>query len=322
MLTYVLPIRVQEPAGELTAYLAWLAERADVVLVDGSAPAVFAEHHRRWPTVRHVAVDDDLVTPNGKVGGVLTGLRHAMHRKVVVADDDVRYTAATLGAIAVMLDEADVVRPQNYFAPAPWHARWDTARTLIARATGGDWPGTLGVNRDALLAAGGYRGDVIFENFELVRTITMAGGRMADAPELFVERRPPTARHFWTQRSRQAYDEFARPHRLIVGLSLLPCVLVGGPRAAAVLGVASIVLAEFGRRRRNGRAVFPPTAALWAPAWVAERSITSWLALLARARGGVRYGGTRLCFAATRRPPSVRKRPEADTEVVDRSATA
>jgi hypothetical protein len=307
MLSYVMPIRAQAPAEDLADYLAWLAQRVDVIVVDGSPRAVFAEHHRRWAAVRHVPVDDDLVTANGKVGGVLTGMRHAAHCKVVVADDDVRYTARNLDEVDAMLDQADVVRPQNYFVPAPWHARWDTARSLIARATGGDWPGTLCVNREVLASTGGYRGDVIFENFELFATMTTASGRFADAPGLFVPRRPPTVRHFWSQRTRQAYDEFARPQRLVIGLALLPIVLVGGPRAAAALGVASIALAEIGRRRHGGRAVFPPTAVLWAPAWVAERSITSWLAVVARARGGVRYGGARLPVAASRCPQTARR---------------
>jgi len=33
---------------------------------------------------------------------------------------------------------ADLVGPQNFFDPLPWHARWDSARTLLNRASGGD----------------------------------------------------------------------------------------------------------------------------------------------------------------------------------------
>jgi hypothetical protein len=301
VLSYVLPIKTTHVADEITEYLDWLATRAEVIVVDGSDPTIFAEHHERWSSVRHVEVDPVLRTPMGKVGGVLTGLRIASHRAVVIADDDVRYGDHELAAVEALLLRADVVRPQNFFSPCPWHARWDTARSLIARATGGDWPGTLGVNRDAVLGAGGYRGDVMFENLELVRTIAAAGGRIVDAPALFVERRPPTTRQFWQQRTRQAYDEFARPHRLVAALGLVPLVLVGGRRAAAILAIASIATAEVGRRRHHGSTVFPPTAAMWAPLWVTERSITSWLALVARARGGIAYGGTRLARAATAR---------------------
>jgi hypothetical protein len=60
-----------------------------------------------------------------------------------------------------------------------------------------------------------------------------------------------------------------------------------------------VALAEWGRRRDGGARVFPATAALWAPAWVAERAVTVWLAVLVRLRGGVRYRDSRLTRAAT-----------------------
>src|SRR4051794_5039556 len=297
--SYVLPIRSATTVDELAPYLAWLRHHAQVIVVDGSAPEVFAAHDARWPDVDHVPVDDDLRTPMGKVGGVLTGLRRARHRAVIVADDDVRYDARSLAAMGQLLDGADVVVPQNHFLTLPWHARWDTARTLLARATGGDWPGTLGVDRDALRAVGGYRGDVMFENLELVRTVAAAGGTIRRAPELFVGRLPPSTAHFARQRVRQAYDELARPPRLVVSLSLLPLALVGGRKAVVGTAAAGVLLAEIGRRRDGGREVFPGTAALWAPLWIGERSITAWLALARHLTGGVPYGGVRLRTAAT-----------------------
>ncbi len=45
--------------------------------------------------------------------------------------------------------------------------------------------------------------------------------------------------------------------------------------------------------------MFPTSTGLWAPLWVGERAVTSWIALGARARGGVRYAGIRLPRAAT-----------------------
>jgi hypothetical protein len=188
----------------------------------------------------------------------------------------------------------------------PWHARWDTGRILIARATGGDWPGTLVVDRGALLRAGGYDGSALFENLELVRTLEAAGGHQVLALDLLVERIPPTAGHFWSQRVRQAYDEWARPGRLGAELALVPLVVVGRTTALWVLAAGSIALAEVGRRRAGGREVFAPTAALWAPCWVAERAVTSWLALASRAAGGARYGPGRLSRAANR-PAVLRK---------------
>jgi len=223
---------------------------------------------------------------------------------VVVADDDVRYDEAALRAVAAALDGAHVVRPQNYFSPLPWHARWDTGRILLNRVLGGDWPGTLAVRRSALLATGGYDGSVLFENLELVRTVVAAGGREAPRDDVFVARRPSTLRHFLGQRVRQAYDELARPGRLAAQLAVVPAVaaLAAGRRwGALAAGAAAVaVLAEAGRRRGGGRRVFPASAALLAPLWLLERGVCSWLAVGARVlRGGVGYRGSTLARAAT-----------------------
>jgi len=56
-----------------------------------------------------------------------------------------------------------------------------------------------------------------------------------------------------------------------------------------------------GRRRASGPTVFPAHASLLAPAWVLERGVCAWLAVLCRVRGGVAYGGTRIKKAAN--PP-------------------
>ncbi|WP_410586313.1 hypothetical protein [Amycolatopsis sp. lyj-23] len=47
---YVLPLRHDRDADltELTAYLRWLSGRAEVVVVDGSAPRWFERHRRAW----------------------------------------------------------------------------------------------------------------------------------------------------------------------------------------------------------------------------------------------------------------------------------
>ncbi|HUQ87485.1 MAG TPA: hypothetical protein VM096_08010 [Vicinamibacterales bacterium] len=309
--TYILPIKARGRGGfsELTVYLDRLRRRelvAEVIVVDGSAPEIFADLASHCgPLVRHLPVDEDLLGfANGKVAGVLTGVRHASHERLIVADDDVRYDAAGIAKLDQALDHADVVRPQNYFDPLPWHACVDTSRTLINRVTGGDWPGTLGVRRQALLDAGGYDGNVLFENLELVRTIRAAGGKEDRPLDLFVRRQPPQSAHFWSQRVRQAYDEFARPFRLLCWLSLVPGIgalvalygwwVLGG---AAMLAIA---LAECGRRVGQGTKVFPLRSSLAAPVWVLERAICAWLALAVRVtRGGVWYSGRRLSRAAT-----------------------
>lgn len=296
--SYVLPIKVDEPDTDLDDYLAELVTMIDdVVVVDGSPDRVFTEHARRWPTrLRHLRPDPAHASPMGKVAGVLTGLDAARHDVVVIADDDVRYTGALLHAAVERLDGADVLRPQNVFDPAPWHARWDTGRILLNRVAGGDWPGTLVVRRAALRH--GYSGEALFENLELVRTVRAGGGTEVLALDLVVPRRPSTTARFVEQRVRQAYDEFARPWRLVAQLAVLPALARWRLRGALAVVAGSVVAAEAGRRRGGGRAAWPVTASLWAPAWVAERAVTSWLAFGARLRGGAKYRDGRLPIAA------------------------
>jgi hypothetical protein len=305
--TYVLPIRRTTVIkdDELTAYLAALVRLVPVIVVDGSPAGVFAHHAASWPpAVVHVPVDADRRGDlNGKVAGVVTGLRRVRTAKAVIADDDVRYDPFALRRIVTLLDDAGVVRPQNVFSPAPWHAVLDGGRTLIARATGGDWPGTLGIRMDAYARAGGYDGSVLFENLELVRTLRAAGARELVAYDLFVARRPPAASHYFAQRVRQAYDEFARPGRLAAHLALAPALGLAtwrfGGRALAGFAVAAIAVAEAGRARAGARRVFPARTAVLAPLWVLERAATSWCALALRlGRGGVRYSHGTLRVAA------------------------
>jgi hypothetical protein len=297
-LTYILPLRwtsADESRATLTEYLAELARWCDdVIVVDGSPPAVFTENGRSWRAhARHVAPDRERLYLNGKVAGVLTGVELARHERIVIADDDVRYDGANLLQVARLLDGCDLVAPQNFFSPHPWHALWDTARILLNRSVGADFPGTLGVRRTVLQATGGYDGDVLFENLELIRTVEAHGGRIV-APDLFVRRLPPDARQFWGQRTRQAYDDFAIPSRMTIWLSIVPAsaFLVLRRRMGPLMAgaVASIALAERGRRRGGGQRVFPWISSVLAPVWIAERAVCSWLAVLQRVRfGGVRY---------------------------------
>lgn len=317
-LTYVVPVRWRdgEQRQELATYLSAIAPHcAEVIVVDGSPAEVFAANGAAWGRfVTHVTPLQDERWLMGKVAGVRTGIRLASHERVVIADDDVRYDLEALRRTARLLDTHDLVRPQNYFTSLPWHARWDTARTLLNRSLGRDYPGTLAVRRSRLLAIGLYDGDVLFENLELIRTVRAHGGRTAAPLDLCVARVPPSARHFWGQRTRQAYDDFALPLRMALWLAVVPLLALdagrlgkplvdqGAPRPLRwTLGAAAgtIALAEIGRRRAGAAAFFPASSSLLAPVWILERGVCAWLAILQRLRfGGVRYGDSVIPIAA------------------------
>ena len=311
--SYILPLRWTSagPIEELNAYLRSLPEViTEVIVVDGSPAELFDSHAAAFGgAIRHFPPDPELDFAMGKVSGVVTGVRASSHEHIVLADDDVRYDTDSLRRTVELLEGADLVRPQNYFDELPWHARWDTARSLLNRVfTGdltfpvGDFPGTLAVRRGSFLASGAYDGDAMFENLELMRTVHAAGGSVSTALDLYVPRQPPSASHFLSQRVRQAYDDFAVPLRMAAFLSLLPLAagLARRRRLRPIVlgGAASVVVAEAGRQRSGGASRFPVTSSLLAPAWIVERSICSWLALGSKLAGGVRYGPGRVSLSA------------------------
>jgi hypothetical protein len=322
-----LPLRWHDDRrwSELAAYLRWLSKRVrEVIVVDGSPHALYERHAAdaagHW---RQLRPDPGLDFAMGKVNGVTTGVRAASHELVVIADDDVRYDETSLRRVTSLLARAALVRPQNYFEPLPWHARLDTARTLLNRVfTGdrqfpvGDFPGTLAIRRSAFEATDGYDGDVIFENLELMRTVHASGGEILTPLDLFVRRLPPTTSHFLSQRVRQAYDDFAIPPRLLVCLAAVPVTVLAlatGHRAKLAAGTLGVIaVAELGRRRGGGRRHFPASSAFLAPIWLIERSISGWVALYRRfTLGGVAYAG-RIVSRAANPTGSLRRRCSVD----------
>jgi hypothetical protein len=304
--SYVLPLRADRADRELCGYLRRLGELVgEVILVDASDAPVFAAHGQllAGSGVRQVPVDPGRLERNGKVRGVLTALPLLSCPVVVIADDDVRYDAGSLTAAVRRLERAALVIPQNFYAPCPLGAGYDTARVLLHRALDGDFPGTLVLRRAAL--GDGYDGDVLFENLELIRTVEARGGRVRWARDVLVARRPPTGAHLLGQRVRQAYDEFARPVHLLVGLSVVPGLLAAAVRGAwrpvLVAAAGTVGVAEMGRRRGGGAERFPVWASWVAPVWLVERGVCSWAAVFWRLRGGVPYAGERVMRAASSR---------------------
>lgn len=304
-ISYILPIKWDDDQSldELTRYLTYLSPHTDLIIVDGSTPANFETHHRLWADLGvHIMPHAHCRCLNGKVSGVLTGLSVAKHHHVIIADDDVRYELSQFHDIDKLLVHHQLVSPQNYFQPCPWHAKWDTSRSLLNLAWAHDYPGTLAIQRDFICALGGYDGDVLFENLELTRTVKAGGGKVLYKNELFVRRLPPSAKHFWSQRVRQAYDDYAQPARLaffIVLLPLLATLAAYAPWLIPLLLILAVAIAEVGRRKNGGQRVFAASCSFFAPAWLMERSICTWVALFQKlVKGGVSYNRATISKAA------------------------
>ena len=305
--TYVLPLRWHDTRGsaEMTHYLRWLSGQLDVIVVDGSPSEVYEHHSGSWSTyVKHIPPDPTLNFANGKVNGVTTGIRSAGTDAVVIADDDIRFDESSIRRVVNELGRHDLVIAQSFFDPTPWHAQWDEARILLNRAFGVHFPAALGLRRSLFLDVGGYDGDVLFENLELIRSMRFGGARVAQPNDLFVRHLAPERAAFWSQRVRQAYDDFTLPGRMGTWLSLVP---LGGMalyrrryKAIVATGLAVVLLAEVGRRRGGGRDLYPATVPLFAPLWLAERGLCAWGAVWHRTvNGGVPYRDGVIKRAAT-----------------------
>src|SRR4051794_12022203 len=129
-------------------------------------------------------------------------------------------------------------------------------------------------------------------------------GTVLSPLDLYVVRRPPSPKHFLSQRVRQAYDDLAIPPRMAAWLGVVPglalCAFRDSWRPPPMAAAGLVVLAEVGRRRAGGRRFFPAAASLFAPLWVLERGVCSWLAVRERlVRGGAAYGGGTVPRAAS-----------------------
>src|SRR3954469_20797066 len=205
--TYLLPIRRatfgSAEAAQLAEYFRELTEAGcEVLVVDGSPAEVFAEHEHAWRSLcRHEPVDRSFGFLNDKVNGIHTGVRLASTEKIILADDDIRYAPVQIDRVCQLLEDFEVVRPQNFLSPLPWWGRMEAARMLINRATlrTADYPGTCAFRRKTMLRVGHYDGDVLFDNEEMIRHFAREGAAINYATNLFVQKRPPRFRKWIEQ---------------------------------------------------------------------------------------------------------------------------
>ncbi len=302
--SFIVPIRRvafgQVEAESFAVYFEMLRSAGcEVLVIDGSPARVFEEHQELWSPVvsTHVAPDPQYKYLNGKVNGVHTGVDLASCERIIVADDDIRFTVGNIKRMCELLDDFEMVRPQNYIRPLPWWARLETARILINRGVlrAGDYPGTCGFRRSTMRRVGPYDGDVLFDNEEIVRHFALQGANINYARDFFILKRPPTLRKWLEQRPRQAYEDFVMRTKTVAFLAVLPMVFgfgfLIGPAAALFLIVAisllAIILSGLGLARDTAYKFFPLSSPLFAPLWVFERSVSVYWAVYWR----VRYGG-------------------------------
>ena len=304
---YLLPLRrtqfLANEAAEWASYFESLSKAGcEVVIIDGSPPGVFSHHAKVFGTTHsHIQVDRRFSYLNDKVNAVHTGVAFTDNEKIILADDDIRYTAENIRETVELLERYEVVRPQNFLSPLPWWARIEAARMLINRGVlrTADYPGTCGFRRSTMLRVGHYDGDVLFDNEEIIRHFAEKGATIAYATDLFIRKRPPHFRKWMEQRARQAYEDFGLRLKTSLFVSLPPLLLAvtllfglrGLVAYLIALALVSVGVALRGWIRGRAKEVTPLSCCVFAPIWVLERSISTYAAIYwYLARGGYPFG--------------------------------
>ncbi|HYI09938.1 MAG TPA: hypothetical protein VEK57_12840 [Thermoanaerobaculia bacterium] len=283
-------------AGELRDLANYLSmvgvAGCDVVVLDASPRLQFELNARilRW-VGRHVAVRPDHRTPNGSLDLVRSASVLAACEKVIVAEQDVRYTADAIGQVCDLLDMHEVVEPQDYLDPLPWWGGIEAGRILVHRGIEPqpDHGATLGFRRSAVISLRNLSTGEILD--DQARRLAAAGAEVFAATDVFVRRQPGALDEWLAQRPRHAGGDFGLPFKSAFFFSLVPLLLLlailGGLQLAgayaSVIAFASVSLAL--RGRAGAGSFFPLHACLFAPLWILERSVSVYWALLRKLRG-------------------------------------
>jgi hypothetical protein len=264
----------------------------DVVVLDASPRLQFDLNARilRW-VGRHVAVRPEHRTPSGSLDLVRSAATLAACEKVIVAEQDVRYTPDAIGQICDLLEMHEVVEPQDYLDPLPWWGGIEAGRMLVHRGIEPqpDHGATLGFRRSAVNSLRNLTtGEVLDDQ---ARRLAAAGAEVYAATNVFVRREPGALDEWLAQRPRYAGDDFDLPFKSAFFFSVVPLLVIlgvlGGIQlAGAYASVIAFAAVSLARRGRAGAGrYFPLRACLFAPLWVFERSVSVYWALYRRLRG-------------------------------------
>jgi hypothetical protein len=278
---------------ELASYLSTMAVAGcDVVILDPSPRLQFDLNARilRWVGT-HVPVRPEDRTAGGAVDVIRASVMHAACEKIVVATQDTRYSPEAISRLCELLEQHEVVEPQDYLDPLPWWGNIEAGRMLVHRGVEPqpDHGATFAFRRTTVRALRSLANATL--STDPVRRLDASGAEVYPAASVFVRRGPGTFGEWLQRRPQLAGDDFAFPMKTAFFFSLWPllavlAVLGGAPLAglyATIIGVVSIGLAV--RGRIGASAQFPLHACLFAPVWVLERSVSVYWALLRKLRG-------------------------------------
>lgn len=284
---------------DLAHYLSTLGSaQCEVIVVDGSPSELFDEHHRvlRWVSSHH-AVLPHCRFLDGRVDLVQAVTELATTEHVIIAANDSRYTVDEVRALCELLNVHDVVEPEEYFEPLPWWSGLDAGGVLVDRgAERTTRPRATFAFRRAAFSPRREVPDRSGRND--ARRLALQGAEVYEARGVFVRRAPGRFRTWLRYRPLQASADLAVPARSLFFVALVPLLVLlavfGGSEVAgigvAALAAGSVMLAL--RGRAGAGRFFPMRACLFAPLWIAERSVSVYWALFDRLRGATLHTAT------------------------------
>src|SRR5207253_8758085 len=117
----------------------------------------------------------------------------ARAEKIIIAREDVRYEVNDLHDMCALLDQHEVVEPQDYLDPLPWWGGIEAGRMLVHRGIEPlpDRGATFGFRRAAIRGLHGL--DALDDGGDdAVRRLQSQGAVVHSAAGLFVRCEPPT----------------------------------------------------------------------------------------------------------------------------------
>jgi hypothetical protein len=290
--TYVVRVgaerRSEDDLRELARYLSTLGTAGCEVVILDSSPRPELERRSsvlRW-VGRHLSVRDD--------DSIRAAATFAACENVIVASEDVRYSAKAIGEVCDHLRRHEVIVPQDYLDPMPWWGGIETSRMLVHRAIelrpdhGATFAFRRGTGRGLRELARLNTRDAAHD--QPLRRLAAVGADVFTPANVFVRRETGPFAAWLAQRPRIAGNELVLPVKTAFFLALIPFLLVlallGGARMAlgysALIAFSTTALALRGRGRASA---FPLRACFFAPLWIIERSVSVYWALFRKLRG-------------------------------------
>lgn len=282
----------------------------EVIITDESPDDVFAAidgWFQHEPRVTHICPRDECRTGrNDKLNGIYDAMNHVSYDYIVLVDDHYRLSVDNLDQILSLFGEYDCFKCMVDFDQTRISSLVDVCGIFIINMLHPyrQFCGHLCFNLQTIKEIGFPSRDMLFDELGMELQFRKHQKKVHFADKIFFEAVQKISwKRFFEQRLRYAYENFAFPLRFSLFLCVLPlilaCALIGKSFAIGfivLLTLAVVCLGLVGQiKYRQGR--FPVWTFLLSPVWFWFYPFTTWLAIVYRLRGGVKFGGRKILRA-------------------------